>query len=400
MLLRRKLNKYLFLFCLTACTQPTGNNENAVVQVGNHTLTQSELSENLPPSFLSPEDSILAAEHFIRVWINDQLLYDLAQKNIADKKNIDQLVENYRRSLLIYQYQEQLINEKLANNINEQGLLAYYEENKNKFKLDKPLIKGLFLRIPVDAPDIDKTRTWCKNPSATAVGNLEKYSVQNAGSFDYFDTKWVDLNELMNNWPAIEPDFPEALKKKTFFEQKDAKYHYFLNVIEYLLPGDEAPFQYAEPVVKELLINRQKIEFLRKTEDDLYNKALNNGQITFPKTSNVTYTNKKAKPSATAALWPFWYPSHARLSQSHARLSQSHARLSQSHARLPQSHARLSQSHARLPQSHARLSQSHARLPQSHARLSQSHARLSQSHARLSQSHARLYPILIQKQTS
>jgi hypothetical protein len=249
-----------------------------VVQVGDYILTQSELDESLP-SFLSPEDSLMATEHFIRMWINDQLLYSLAQKNIADKKAIDLLVENYRRSLTIYQYQEQLINEKLANNISEQELNNYYEENKDKFKLDKPLIKGLFLRIPIGAPDLDKSRSWCKNPSAASISNLEKYSMQNAGSFDYFESKWVDFNELINNWPTT--SFADVLRNKTFFEQQDDKFHYFLNVTEYLLPGDDAPFRYAEPTVKELLINKKKIEFLRKTEEDLYNKALNNGQIIF-----------------------------------------------------------------------------------------------------------------------
>jgi hypothetical protein len=251
-----------------------------VVQVGNHILTQSELEENLP-SFHTPEDSILATEHFIRTWINDQLLYDLALKNIADRNAIDLLVENYRRALIIYQYQEQLVNEKLANNLSEKELLNYYEENKDKFKLDKPLIKGLFLRIPIDAPHIDQTRSWCKNLSETSIRNLEKYSMQNAGSFDYFENQWIDFNEWMNNWPVREINFSETLKKKTFFEQKDDKYCYFLNITACLLPGDNAPFPYAEAVVKELLINQRKIDFLRETEKNIYNKALNNGQIIF-----------------------------------------------------------------------------------------------------------------------
>ena len=264
------------LFCLVACKHSSGKKNDAVVQIGRHILTQTELNENLPV-FLTPEDSLLSAEHFIRVWINDRLLYDIAQKNIADKNAIDQLVENYRRSLIIYQYQEQLVNEKLSQNIREQELRNYYEENKEIFKLDKPLIKGLFLRIPIEASHIDQARAWCKRPSAASINNLEKYSMQNAANFDYFENKWVDFNELMNTYPNP----PEMPKKNTFYEQKDHQYYYFLNVSDCLLPGDNAPFQYAEPVVKEFLFNRKKIEFLQKAENDIYNKALNSGQIIF-----------------------------------------------------------------------------------------------------------------------
>ena len=162
-------------------------------------------------------------------------------------------------------------------NISEKELRSYYEENEDIFKLDKPLIKGLFLRVPVGASDINKARVWCKYPTAAFINNLEKYSVQNAANFDYSDINWMDFNELTNTYPN-----PLGMpKKKTFLEWKDDMYHYFLNISDCLLPGDNAPFQYAEPIVKELLINRKKIDFLRKTENDLYNKALNNGQITF-----------------------------------------------------------------------------------------------------------------------
>jgi hypothetical protein len=101
--------------------------------------------------------------------------------------------------------------------------------------------------------------------------------MQNAANFDYFESKWVDFNELMATWPKP----LEAPKKNGFYEQADNKYYYFLNISDCLLPGDNAPFQYAEPIVKEFLINRKKIEFLQKTEHDIYNKAFNNGQITF-----------------------------------------------------------------------------------------------------------------------
>jgi len=282
MLLQKKLNKGIsFLWsgltgiCLFACTPQSNPKIDALVQVNKHILTRAELDESLP-SFFTPEDSTLAAEYFIRTWINDCLLYDIAQKNI-DKNAINQLVENYRRSLIIYQYQEQLINEKLVQDISERELLKYYEENKEIFKLDKPLIKGLFLRIPIDAPDIDKVRTWCKNISDAGIDNLEKYSIKNAASFDYFEDHWMDFNELKNTYPNP----PEIPQKNTLYEQTDDKYYYFLKVSESLLSGDNAPFQYAKPTVRELLINQKKIEFLRKTEEDLYNKALNSGQITF-----------------------------------------------------------------------------------------------------------------------
>ncbi|MCC8145921.1 MAG: peptidyl-prolyl cis-trans isomerase [Bacteroidales bacterium] len=263
-----------------SCKRETANNVERVVKVGNKYLTREELNNNLPV-YTTPEDSILAAEHFIRTWINDNLLYEVAEKNIVDKENIDLLVENYRKSLVIYQYQEQLVNEKLSREINNDEIIEYYENNKDKFQLDRPLIKGIFIKIPVDAPRIEQVRSWYKSTTPASIEKIEKYSVQNAASYDYFMDNWVDFLEFMDNWPVNYRNASDVIHKNAHIEQKDDNYYYFLNITDFLLPGDQAPFEYARSTVKEILINQKKIDFLRQTEENLYNKALNNGQIVF-----------------------------------------------------------------------------------------------------------------------
>ena len=255
-------------------------NDDVVVRVGNNFLSNAEIKESLPEN-LSKEDSLIVSEKIIQLWIKDNLLFEHASKNVADKEEIKQLVESYRKSLIIYQYQEQLINEKLSKEIGEGEMMKYYEEHKNKFKLDKTLIKGLLLKIPVGAPQINDVREWYKSSSQSAISKIEKYSVQNAKIYDYFYDKWVDFNELMDNIP-VHYDHPESVvKNNKNIEISDSSYHYFLHIEAYLLQGDDAPFEYAQPTVRELLINQRKMEFLRKVEDDLYNSALSNGKIQF-----------------------------------------------------------------------------------------------------------------------
>lgn len=99
-------------------------------------------------------------------------MYDVALRNLGDEKEeVDKLVEEYRRSLVRYRYQERLVEEKLKTDIRESDKLNYYEENQKKFILDKGLIKGLFLKIPVDAPGLTDVKKWYKS---TDVASLEK----------------------------------------------------------------------------------------------------------------------------------------------------------------------------------------------------------------------------------
>jgi hypothetical protein len=263
-----------------ACSGQPEKTNAFIVKINDNVLTKEDLKAVITEG-LSPEDSTIAAEHFIRLWINDNLMYAVASKNIADKKHIDRLVNNYRQSLIIYQYKEQLINDKLSREIDNRSLLDYYEVHKDKFKLDRPLIKGLFLKIPVDAPQIEKVKSWYKSLTPANITNIENYCVRNAAEYGYFVDNWVDFNELTDSWPVNYRNETNVLKNNKYLEQKSDRFYYLLNIVAYSLPGDNAPFEYAKPTIKEMLINQQKIDFFKETEDDLYQKALNSGQIIF-----------------------------------------------------------------------------------------------------------------------
>lgn len=171
--------------------------------------------------------------------------------------------------------------EKLKTDIRESDKLNYYEENQKKFILDKGLIKGLFLKIPVDAPGLTDVKKWYKSTDVASLEKIEKYSVQNATIYEYFYDKWVDFDEVMDNIP-IHVSNPNAfLKANKYVEVADSSYCYLLNIKEYLPFGSVEPYDYASSHVTEMLVNQRKVEFLKKFEDELYNDAIRSGDVEF-----------------------------------------------------------------------------------------------------------------------
>lgn len=254
--------------------------DNIVVEVEGSKLSKEELQAHIPPN-TGYEDSLIIAENYIRSWIRDELVYNIASKNISEKSEIERLVNNYRKSLIIYQYKDHLINEKLSKNINIEEIQEYYNNNKENFNLDKSLIKGLFIKIPIEAPLIDNVRKWYKSFTPDAIDNIENYSIQNAVIFDPFYDNWIELNKILENIPSNGINPEKILKNNRHLEVQDSNFYYFVGIREYLLPGDIAPFEYAENVIKEILINQKKMNFLRNIEDDLYNAAQKKGQIRY-----------------------------------------------------------------------------------------------------------------------
>ena len=272
---------FVSLLCSCKGTQPV-DDADVLVKVKDRTLRRSEIKQQIPRG-LSSADSMLLAESLERKWVKDALVYDVALRNLEgeDKAEVDKLVEEYRHSLIRYRYQEQLIKERLSSEFQESDMLSYYEENQKKFVLDKALVKGLFLKIPVDAPGLVDVKGWYRSTSEASLEKIEKYSVQNATIYEYFYDKWVDFDEVMDNIP-INVSNPNAfLKANKYVEVADSSYCYLLNIKEYLPSGSVEPYDYASSHVTEMLVNQRKVEFLKKFEDELYNDAIRSGDVEF-----------------------------------------------------------------------------------------------------------------------
>lgn len=250
------------------------------MEVDGNFLYKEDLMSVLPAG-LSKDDSTLFAEHYIRNWAEEILMYEKAEDNIPDNVDVDKLVENYRKALIMHTYQQELINQKLTNEIPEQEMTEYYERNKELFRLESPLMKGLFIKVPLTAPQLNNVRRWYKTEKQDAIESLEKYSLQNAVKYEYFYDKWVPVMDILDMIP-LKVDAPEEyVNKHRQVELKDTAFHYFLHVTDYRGAGEEKPYEFARSEVKDLLVNRKRVNFMEQVKSDLYQQAVNKKKIIY-----------------------------------------------------------------------------------------------------------------------
>lgn len=252
-----------------------------LVEVDGEFLYKEDLLAALPLN-MSKDDSTLFAEHYIRNWLQDILLYEKAEGNIPDNAKIARMVENYRRALIVHTYQEELINQRLANEIDESEIEAYYEKNKDLFRTDYPFVKGLFIKVPLRSQDLASVRNWYKRNSQDAIEKLEKYSLRNAVTYDYFYDKWKPMSEVAAKIPLAALDSDENyLDRNRNVEVKDTAYCYFLHVEEFLGKGRQRPLDFARDEIKEILINLKRVEFINEVKEELYQRASDRNRINY-----------------------------------------------------------------------------------------------------------------------
>lgn len=273
---------FMFAGILAGCGQEHDHKgKSPLVEVAGEFLYKEDLQSALPFN-ISKDDSVLFAEHYIKNWIEDVLLFDKAEGNIPDNDKIAKLVENYRRALIMHTYQEELVSQKLANDISDEEIRAYYEKNKDLFRLEHPLVKGLFIKVPLHSPDLGSVRNWYKKNNQDAVEKLEKYSLRNAVSYDYFYDRWMTVSDVAAKIPLKVLDTDENyLDKNRNIEVKDTAFCYFLHVEEFLGKDKQKPLDFAQDEIKEILINLKRVEFINKVKKDLYERASDRNKIIY-----------------------------------------------------------------------------------------------------------------------
>ena len=288
-LLRCKFLMWLMLvmssFCFVACKWNKNVTEyvygkTPIVEIGTDVLYAEDLKQVIPLG-LSVADSTLFAEQYIRNWAQDVLFYQNAIRNIPDTKDIDRLVENYRRSLFEHEYQRRLIEQKFSSEITEEEIEKFYNDNERLFILDESLVKGLFLKIPNRSHDLSEIRKLYTQMDDESFEEIEKYSIRNAGRCEFFYDNWRTVAELEVLLPAMDPQLETILKNGSSFEFHDEEFIYLLNVSEFAPKGGIEPLDHARGRIRGLLINSNEVAYMRKIKEDLYEAGLEKGRITF-----------------------------------------------------------------------------------------------------------------------
>lgn len=280
----------VFLFLLVSipvflgCQKSDKKDESriAYLEVDGKYLYLDEIHSVIPQG-CSRQDSLSIANNYIRKWITEALVYDHAEKNISNQDEIEELVEDYRKSLIIHQYQQNLIKERLGDGPTEDQMQDFYNQNKDKFELTNNIIKGIFIKVPIGAPKYAVLQGWLRNYNTKSVENIEKYSIQNATSYQYFGDKWAYFNDIIKDIPIKIQNQADFIAKNRYIEASDSSYHYILRILNYQLIGNIEPYDMAKEEIQTVLMNKQKNDFIQKFEDKLYQDAVKNKKITYLK---------------------------------------------------------------------------------------------------------------------
>jgi hypothetical protein len=269
----------LMVFTFASCDYfKEQNNPQAVARVGESYLFASEL-DSLVPNNTSKADSTVLIKSYINRWVTQKLLIKAAERNLDDakKEEFNGLIKQYKNDLYTKAYMEKMVQTTVDTVVSDQELQRYYNENKENFKTNGTLLQLRYLHLSKDHPKYATIRSNFLNFKKSDAKFWNTYQMQFKSSA-LNDSVWVSLNDVYRRVPFITPENRgKYINEGMSFEKSDSLNDVYLVKIKRVINRNQiSPFEYLKPTLQQVILNRRKLELIKKFEKEITEDAIKN----------------------------------------------------------------------------------------------------------------------------
>ena len=267
----------LLLLSLSACDDIAsiiGAKEKPIARVFDKELLPSDLI-NIVPKGTSKNDSIEIVKAYVENWVKQEVLLKQAIDNATlDQAAIELQLANYKNSLVIYAYDEQLVAQKLDTTVSEKELLDFYTNNKDNFELKKSIVKASFIKLAKNAAQLNLVKKWFNSARPRDKADLETYCMQFASDYLFADTTWQYLDDLQSKIPLGKFSEDAILQKGKRLEFSDANFIYLVFIKDFMYREETSPLSFEIDNIRNSIINKRKLVLINRMEQGVYQKAI------------------------------------------------------------------------------------------------------------------------------
>lgn len=203
----------------------------------------------------------------------DDKLYRQALSQTTDIAEVDRIVADFRRRLVIERYIDRMI-ESHQVAIDEEDCERYYEQVQHDMKLKDHIVQGMLVQLPFKTPKSSPLRADMKK---VLVGDYEKveelvdYCIDHSMICEQFIDTWREMNQILSMIP-LNVAAPKELKKSDYvFTDKDKEYEYHLLVVDYRKSGTQAPYPFVKASIVDHLAQKARSDYRKKLIEEIIN---------------------------------------------------------------------------------------------------------------------------------
>lgn len=262
-----------FVSCSKSKTPEQKKPEPVVLaQVFQYKLTFDDIKD-LIQGYATEEDSIQQVRSLADHWVRDRLLLVEAEKNFPKEVNMNKLLEDYRQSLVMHFFEQQVIEERLDTAITENDLERYYEANKEQHRLESGILRGYYFKIKKPLSRTDKILQLWKDFPRKHFDEVLTYASKHARTNWSDSTEWHEMNMVVQLFPEGTLS-PSGIRSYRDVVREDRDYIYLLYPVEVHYENDIAPLSRIRTQAAKYIIHQRELELLDRIKKEIYDRDI------------------------------------------------------------------------------------------------------------------------------
>ena len=230
----------LVLF-FSSCQETKTDKGEIIVSVYGKNLYKTDLGDIFYEG-ISYNDSVLRSKVYIDRWVRNQLLVRQAENNL-DPTQLDfsKRIEEYRTSLIINKYETELINQNLDEEVTENQIYEYYNNNSDEFRLNRDIARVVSVTVAKDSKKKWTFHNMLRDHDSIMVDSIISMAEKYAVAYDMNIEEWRNLNDVVEQYNLKVKDNKSFLGKNKFMVLYDDLHTTYIRFCECRFIADLTP---------------------------------------------------------------------------------------------------------------------------------------------------------------
>jgi hypothetical protein len=244
-----------------------------VAKAGNEQLSLDQFRRKV---IQSPyvKDSAFNAKRSVEAWAIESLLYQEAIDRLRDEEvQIDEQVQEYRKSLVNYIYENKLVEVNLDTTVTNEEIEGYYQVNRSSFILRENIVKVVYFKVPLKSTALEKIRKLIRSEKEKEVQQLNDLLAQHAENFFMNDSTWLYIEDVRREIPQLREQPEYMLNPGRTFEFTDSDSYFYLRIKDVKTKDAFSPLNFERANIRKFILNARKTQLISAHKQELLEKA-------------------------------------------------------------------------------------------------------------------------------
>lgn len=267
----------IVLVLTTSCINTLNQNDSLILaKVHDNYLYFSDI-KNIIPDNISARDSIAFVRSYAKDWVKTNVIIYHAKQNLpASQLDFSKQLDDYRNSLIIYQFETNFINQNLDTIVSDIEIEEYYNSHLNDFELKENITKAIYVITDQNSTVEAQFDYLFSLPDSLLFDSLEYYIPEHAISSNLDTTRWVGFFNIQQIIPIETYNRELFLKNNRFIKIVDERYIYFVKFIDFKIKDDISPLDFKRNDIYNIIISQRKVMLTKKVRNDILERAMKN----------------------------------------------------------------------------------------------------------------------------